>query len=120
MIQDSPGHAQMVEHIQGMIDRGEVDDLTGEVPQLPESERPPEIIDGGMLFWLRLDDDLAGDRSENGLIPRAAINTRLDEIGIHTEENREVAHRMLRDIAIGRIQDHNDALEDMRAKREAK
>lgn len=55
-----------------------------------------------MTFWIRLDRELAGARSDNGFIHPDAVESALDRWGIRRPENRDVSKRMLDALAAGR------------------
>ncbi len=75
-----------------------------------DEDRAPEIM-SGMLFWIDLDRQLAGDVGESGVAPRRAIDYLLTEVGIVDEIDRDVARQMLERIAIGRNKARNERIE---------
>jgi len=55
-----------------------------------------------MVFWIRMDQRLAGARGDTGIIHPDALENELDRQGIRVPENRDAARMMLDFIAAGR------------------
>ena len=94
--------------------------MTGKLPEYPDPEDKDEAADeitGDMYHWIWLDGWLAGDRNDNGHLSTLAIDAKLDRMGVQSEANRDVSHRMLTKIAEGRIKGQNAAMEERRTKR---
>lgn len=70
-----------------------------------------------MGFWIRLDRELAGARSESGFVHPDAIENALTRWGIFRAENRDVAKRMLDAVAGGRNEAMAEKIEPERQQR---